>query len=66
MEDKNYDYCMYCVNWKYNQHIENKYGEGTGICELSGDPKGCNRTACLCFRPKNIEELMKKEGFKYE
>ena len=40
----------------YNDYIEKKYGEGTGLC--NGVPKGCDRAACLCFieRKKSEEE----------
>lgn len=42
--------CFQCENWKYDEHIEKKYGEGTGLCD--GVPKGCDRAACLRFKER--------------
>lgn len=48
-------HCSECQNWLYNDYIEKKYGEGTGLCD--GVPKGCDRAACLCFiERKNSNE----------
>lgn len=47
MDEKKY--CCQCRKWKYNIGIEHKYGEGTGICGVDGEAKGCNRRACLLF-----------------
>ena len=52
LEDK---YCYECETWQYDNFIERKYGEGTGLCH--GEPKGCDRAACLCFVPKNDLEI---------
>ena len=41
--------CYQCTKWKYNDMIERRYGEGTGLCGT--EPKGCNRAACLAFEP---------------
>lgn len=47
--------CYQCAKWKYNDMIEKKYGEGTGLCGT--EPRGCNRTACVCFvsREDNVD-----------
>ena len=52
-------FCYQCENWKYDQFIEHKYGEGTGLCD--GEPKGCNRAACLRFIIRNNEENKNNE-----
>lgn len=41
--------CYQCVKWEYNDKIERKYGEGTGLCNADREPKGCNRRACVLF-----------------
>lgn len=48
--------CYQCTKWKYNEYIERKYGEGTGICEASNQPKGCNHSGCLLFERRTINE----------
>ncbi len=39
--------CGDCNKWIYTPAIEKRYGEGTGLCD--GEPKGCDRAACLGF-----------------
>lgn len=40
---------MCCKKWQTNDRIQNKYGEGEGICEVLNDVTFCDKTACLCF-----------------
>ena len=47
-------HCSECQTWLYNDYIEKKYGEGTGLC--NGVPKGCDRAACLCFIERKKSE----------
>lgn len=52
----NEEQCYQCTNWEYNDRIEKKYGEGTGLCTEDRQPKGCNKSACLLFNQnKNIK-----------
>lgn len=50
----NNKYCYQCKHWKYNDWIEIKYGEGTGLC--NDEPKGCNRQACLLFEERENDK----------
>lgn len=46
--------CYQCATWEYDDKIEKTYGEGTGLCD--GEPKGCDRAACLRFIERIKEE----------
>lgn len=48
----NKKHCSQCQKWQYNDHIERKYGMGTGICEADKEPKGCDRKSCLLFEER--------------
>ena len=44
--------CYECGNWQYNERTERIYGQGTGVCELDKQPKGCNRKSCMLFKDR--------------
>ena len=48
--------CGQCSHWEYNEWIERKYGEGTGLCD-GVEPKGCDRVACLCFEKRDTADV---------
>ena len=42
--------CCQCEKWKYDERIERKYGDGTGLCNIDKEPKGCDRKSCMLFK----------------
>lgn len=40
--------CSECINWRDDQWIMNKYGEGVGICRLDGQVRFCSHPCPFC------------------
>lgn len=54
--------CAQCARWEYDDRIANIYGMGAGICEGSGDVKGCDHRACLAFVAKQEPYRPERSG----
>lgn len=44
--------CQHCEQWRTNELIMEKYGEGMGRCEAFQEPKACSHVTCLGFSPR--------------
>lgn len=44
--------CQHCEQWRTNELIMEKYGEGMGRCEAFQEPKACSHVICLGFSPR--------------
>lgn len=49
--------CSECINWRNDQWITNKYGEGCGICRPSGEVTFCSHPCPLCITIEDEEAL---------
>ena len=52
MTGKTNRHCSMCAYWQYNEHIEQKYGMGSGVCKRDSEIKGCDRKACMLYEEK--------------
>lgn len=60
--DNSVQKCADCALWKYDKHVEERYGMGSGLCQFDGDVKGCDRRACLAFRKRQTENERQREN----
>lgn len=45
-------FCQYCAQWRTDESIMRRYGEGMGRCDEFNEPKAGTHCICLGFRTR--------------
>lgn len=49
-------FCQHCAQWRTDESIMRRYGEGMGRCDEFHEPKAGTHNTCLAFQSREWEE----------